>query len=359
VPAELASLLKQRRRWLNGSFFAMLYSLRHFGRVLNDTRHPAWRKLLFAFELLYFVVNLVVTWLIIGSLYLSFKLILMSVCSESNPCASHFMTDLASGAEFFLSFLYLLTTGCVFVLSLGNDATAARFWFRLCGYSYAAMVILTTTIAVYGLTASTVSTGVVLGATALVAVYFISALIHGQLPYVVGSFVQYYVMVPVFINIFTVYSFCNIHDVSWGTKGAEVTAGKLVGTATKRHVGEEEAARLNEEQRQEAQKERKRLQEAAQKAKDKDAAFKFYRTKFVLFMMGSNWIYVTAVNKYCISTGNQSQYITVLAVVVIGLLAIRFAGAILYQLERVLKATCCKGYEESLARTDVRSTLLP
>lgn len=355
VPAELASLLKQRRRWLNGSFFAMLYSLRHFGRVLTETRHPAWRKLMLGIELMYFVINMMVTWLIIGSLYLSFKLVLLSVCPEADPCQSSFMQNLSEVLTYLISFTYLLVTGCVFVLSLGNDAIAARFWFRMCGYAYAVMVILMTVIAVYGLIGA--STEVLLGAITLVAVYFTSAAIHGQLPWVVGSFVQYYVMVPVFINIFTVYSFCNIHDVSWGTKGAEAASGKLVGKATKRHLGDDEAARLNDEQRAAAQKERKRLQEAADKAKAKDASFKFYRTKFVLLMMGSNWIYVTAVTQYVLPN-HTDTYTKVLAVVVLGLLGIRFLGAILYQLERVLKKTCCRGYEASLRRADVSTGLL-
>ena len=29
---------------------------------------------------------------------------------------------------------------------------------------------------------------------------------------------RYLFMLPTFINIFTIYSFCNMHDLSWGTK---------------------------------------------------------------------------------------------------------------------------------------------
>ena len=35
---------------------------------------------------------------------------------------------------------------------------------------------------------------------------------------VVSTFVQYYLSMPIFINMFSIYSFCNLHDISWGTK---------------------------------------------------------------------------------------------------------------------------------------------
>ena len=30
-------------------------------------------------------------------------------------------------------------------------------------------------------------------------------------------------MLPTFINIIMIFSFCNLHDLSWGTKGLEYT----------------------------------------------------------------------------------------------------------------------------------------
>lgn len=35
------------------------------------------------------------------------------------------------------------------------------------------------------------------------------------------SFPQYMLMAPSFVNVLNVYAFCNLHDVSWGTKGAD------------------------------------------------------------------------------------------------------------------------------------------
>lgn len=35
------------------------------------------------------------------------------------------------------------------------------------------------------------------------------------------SLIQYLLMAPSFTNILNVYAFCNLHDVSWGTKGSD------------------------------------------------------------------------------------------------------------------------------------------
>lgn len=37
----------------------------------------------------------------------------------------------------------------------------------------------------------------------------------------VSSFLQYLTVAPSFTNVLNVYAFCNLHDVSWGTKGSD------------------------------------------------------------------------------------------------------------------------------------------
>lgn len=49
---------------------------------------------------------------------------------------------------------------------------------------------------------------------------------------VISSFLQYLVLVPSYINILMVYAFCNLHDVSWGTKGDNTTAAPLAAVKT-------------------------------------------------------------------------------------------------------------------------------
>lgn len=51
--------------------------------------------------------------------------------------------------------------------------------------------------------------------------YIVASLLYLDPWHLVTSFVQYLLMATSYINILNVYAFCNWHDVSWGTKGAD------------------------------------------------------------------------------------------------------------------------------------------
>lgn len=57
VPDTMAEFIGQRRRWLNGSFFAAIYALVHFYQI-NRTSHSALRKVMFMVEFFYQTVNM-------------------------------------------------------------------------------------------------------------------------------------------------------------------------------------------------------------------------------------------------------------------------------------------------------------
>ena len=57
VPDTLSDLISQRRRWLNGSFFAGIHSSFHFG-FLYRSDHSFWRKLWLHVELFYQTFNM-------------------------------------------------------------------------------------------------------------------------------------------------------------------------------------------------------------------------------------------------------------------------------------------------------------
>lgn len=51
--------------------------------------------------------------------------------------------------------------------------------------------------------------------------YFAAGVLHGQVFAVSVSILQYFFLLPTFLIGFPIYSYCNIHDISWGTKGLE------------------------------------------------------------------------------------------------------------------------------------------
>lgn len=74
---RLVGLMKQRRRWLNGTFFAMLYALGNSGRVWTESGHSFIRKLVLTLEFVYLTtVTVVGTWFGIGIFYVMLNMLL-------------------------------------------------------------------------------------------------------------------------------------------------------------------------------------------------------------------------------------------------------------------------------------------
>jgi chitin synthase len=68
VPDGLPEFIGQRRRWLNGSFFAAVYAIAHTPQILWSG-HSAGRKTMLMIETLYNIINLVFAWFAIVSLH--------------------------------------------------------------------------------------------------------------------------------------------------------------------------------------------------------------------------------------------------------------------------------------------------
>ena len=65
VPEGSAEFIGQRRRWLNGSFAATLYSLMHFGRMYRSG-HNIIRMIFFHFQLIYNIATVTLNWFSLG-----------------------------------------------------------------------------------------------------------------------------------------------------------------------------------------------------------------------------------------------------------------------------------------------------
>ena len=68
VPDGIPEFISQRRRWLNGSFFAAVYSITHWGRLWRSS-HNILRLALFQVQLLYNVIQLVFSWFSLVSVF--------------------------------------------------------------------------------------------------------------------------------------------------------------------------------------------------------------------------------------------------------------------------------------------------
>lgn len=70
VPTEMSDFILQRRRWLNGSFFAAVYALVHSYQI-GRSHHKPLRKFMFIIEFIYQAINMLFAWFAIVSAALS------------------------------------------------------------------------------------------------------------------------------------------------------------------------------------------------------------------------------------------------------------------------------------------------
>lgn len=62
---------------------------------------------------------------------------------------------------------------------------------------------------------------IVLSLIATYGLWLLASLIALDPAHMLTSFAQYLLLAPSFINVINVYAFCNVHDLTWGTKGAD------------------------------------------------------------------------------------------------------------------------------------------
>lgn len=113
VPDTMSELILQRRRWLNGSFFAAVYAIAHFYQMFRSD-HSFLRKIMFMLEFLYQTINMIFAWFAIGNFFLVFRILTTSLSG----------TDLLGNVGAILAtvfvWLYIAILVTCFVLALGN-----------------------------------------------------------------------------------------------------------------------------------------------------------------------------------------------------------------------------------------------
>ncbi|KAF8344932.1 glycosyltransferase family 2 protein [Amanita rubescens] len=241
VPEEAAELIGQRRRWLNGSFAASIYALVHFWRLYQSGHNP-FRLFMFHIQALFNAISLFFTWFSLANLWLTFTIIINLIPSQglvtgTGVVVLHWVN---SG----LMWLYLVFLVMQFVLALGNRPKSERTAYSLTIWVFAILsaYLIACSFWLTGITFSGIHKILQTEHTFLQAVaaileppigpllaamlstfgiYLIASLLYFDPWHMFTSFPQYLLLAPSFINVLNVYAFCNLHDVSWGTKGSD------------------------------------------------------------------------------------------------------------------------------------------
>ncbi|KAJ8527500.1 hypothetical protein ON010_g14763 [Phytophthora cinnamomi] len=179
VPETLVDLIKQRRRWLNGSFFAGLFAISNFSRVWKESGHSLPRKIVLTLH--------------------KYPALLAIVLG-----------------------IYLAIVGGIVVFALGNRPEKRTAAFYSFSYVFMGLVMLVVSvISIYGLVADVSVTDprknlatcsvsnfeLVGGVVTAIGLVFASAFIHGEFS-VLLSTLQYYFMLPTTSWVSTLTAIC-------------------------------------------------------------------------------------------------------------------------------------------------------
>jgi len=234
VPDNIAEFISQRRRWLNGSFFAAVYASYNWMKIYQ-TNHSTLRKLALTIEYVYNLINLFFSWFNIANFFLCFYLLTQKVCEDKHGIFKEY----GGYVQEVLQDLYIFAMLCVLICSLGNRPQGSKRLYMTCIFIFAIIMIFMLAMAVYTVYMSLIEEkhksfvdrlatptfrNIVISLLSTYGLYIIGSLLHGQPWHMITSFVQYLLMLPSYVNILMTYAFCNTHDVSWGTKGDNTIA---------------------------------------------------------------------------------------------------------------------------------------
>ncbi|WWC68306.1 uncharacterized protein I206_102230 [Kwoniella pini CBS 10737] len=352
VPDTVPELVSQRRRWLNGSFFAAIHSIVHFGYLYRSS-HSFTRKLFLHVELVYQTLSMIFAWFALGNFYIAF-FVLTSSLNSLGSAWKYVNTP--------LHYLYIALLLWCFLLALGNRPAGSKIGYTSSMVGFALITVYMLFAAIYlavrgiqSITADGTITAddvfgnkifrnIVVSLAATYGLYIVSSLLALEPWHMLTSFLQYLLLAPSYVNVLNVYAFCNVHDVSWGTKGSDKVSEDLgvVKSDSKDEVTVDipvEQQDLNEvyasELRVLATKAPKEVKIVSDDQKQEDY-YKNVRTNVLLAWTMSNGALAAAILQ---TSGGDSSlattYMGILLYTVAGLAFFRFVGSTSYLIVRL------------------------
>lgn len=251
VPEGAPEFIGQRRRWLNGSFAASMYSIMHFSRMYKSG-HNLIRMFFFHIQLIYNMFTVFLSWFMLASFWLTTTVIMdlvgLPVAASDTNAERHawpFGDTATPIINTLLKYLYIAFVLVQFILALGNRPKGSRITyimsFMVFGVINAYIIVLSMYLAVQGIMGAkfntenpekffgsffsngTTNSGgiIIIALAATFGLYFVASFMYLDPWHMFTSFGQYLLLMSSYINILMVYAFSNWHDVSWGTKGSD------------------------------------------------------------------------------------------------------------------------------------------
>ncbi|KAH8553974.1 glycosyltransferase family 2 protein [Umbelopsis sp. PMI_123] len=374
-PDQLAELISQRRRWLNGSFFAAVYSLWHFPQIWS-TGHTALRKVALSIEFAYNFISLTFSWFAIGNFYLTFYFVSKSLASpDIDPFGNGWGRHIFQA----LHYLYIFLLISSFICSMGNRPQGSRWMFIFSVLAFSVIMVYMlfagswlSIASISGAFSSgnwySIDNGTrfrllidtpgfgtfVVSLLSTYGLYIISSLLYLDPWHLITSFIQYMLLMPSYVNVLNCYAFCNTHDVSWGTKGDNTIQTDLgIAKTTSNKEGKQtvelemytETVDIDAAYEEALWKLQQKpiFQKQSRTAKTKqDDYYRGFRTRLVLTWIACNAFLVAVFTQgefeSLLHTGSGTigtRYTSFILWIVAFMAAFRFIGSTLYQVLRV------------------------
>ncbi|TFK80311.1 glycosyltransferase family 2 protein, partial [Polyporus arcularius HHB13444] len=222
VPHELPEFIGQRRRWLNGSFFAAIYTITKFGQICKSD-HCFVRKSALLVQFLYLCLSTVFSWFALGNYFIVFLYVTESLATLHGD--THWLRIFITNMQH----AYIVTLIISFVLSLGNRPKAATWEYTVVVVSFTLETILMTVAVIILVDASfkgnqasimkPLARNIVISVASTLGLYTSSSLIFWDFKHMITSFIPYLCMTSTYISVLNVYAVRANGDISWGTKG--------------------------------------------------------------------------------------------------------------------------------------------
>ncbi|KAL2109709.1 hypothetical protein VUR80DRAFT_2111 [Thermomyces stellatus] len=329
VPEGAAEFLSQRRRWLNGSFAASLYSLMHFGRIYRSN-HNLLRLVFLHVQLIYNFLNMFFAWISLASYYLT-TVVLMELVGREQADGTPgwpFGNLVTPILNVIVRYVYVFFIIVQFILALGNRPKGSRYTyvvsFGVFGLIQFYVLVLAFYLVVRALQGGidgeidtsnaqrffetlfvTSLVGVIL--IAVITIYglnFVASFLYLDPWHMFHSFPHYLVFMSTYVNILMVYAFNNWHDVSWGTKGsdkadalpsAKVVQGKGADSGVVVEEVEKEQEDIDSQFKKTVYRALAPYEEVEEKEeKDTEDSYRSFRTGLVIFWLLSNMAVIVA-----------------------------------------------------------------
>jgi chitin synthase len=326
VPPDLWTLIRQRRRWLNGSLFATVYVLLHFGRFWAKSRHNVLRKLCVGFLFVYYMLNILFNWFALANFFILFdcvlieaRILLLESMASSSP-EENDNTSTLTHVHTALVLAYIFIAVGQFVVALGSQPQQASIFYYSCTLFFGVSSYMLIIMLVFAFLKH-IDIVAVFGLVCLCSWVLIGALNYELLTSLL-CVSQYIFLMPAFQLLFAIYSFCNLHDISWGTKGLE-TAASHTAVSTSGLGGKQTAA---EEQQEQRERQHAVLEHTT-------SVFAQFRSSMLLCLVVSNTVLVCAyqmlyrrhVQANPTDVASNNGYLIVVLVGTVGMFAFQFS----------------------------------